>query len=763
MLPLSITQIYKFFSCLIQKSVVFLFLFLFQATLFAQSEFSVYFDSDSAVLHQKMIEVIESSLRPINAKKYQFLLQGYTDNTGNETENKKLSFARANAVKKYLISKGIDSSFIETTGWSARNPVASNSTTEGKALNRRVEISLLPRSAEVIAEQYRFNSETGGFFIYKRSGTAFSIPARALMYRDGRPAKGEILITYREFRDAADFIVSGIPMTYDSAGTVYHFNSAGMFEIHAFQNNEELFLRKNQNIPLTLAQSATVFNPNLYAFDTIRQEWSFRNSLNNKIGIANPKGFLEGPGGPGGEENFNEDSPAKRCLLDMDLSCKDTCEGIKLALEMGKKFASQKEPIPYLLSDGSTFEARYQNPHYNGIYFHKNDPEKKELHYPIRIQLQKKKSKGLNEFTIQDVTGEHTELSSIKGISWLCLKSDQEALSTATSQYWSDIRVKKDSANVVTLTLKGATQSLELHAIPKFNLKKVKTRNVISEWNAAQEKYLPLLKERENQFNDSLQNQVTLNEQLICFYHFSKLFTENETELCKSAEEWFDYFDEHKNLMKERYAKFFDHYYHRDCEKLLALSKEKIKAAQREIRRMEWIRQGGYPTSTMTEEERIEYANNQQQSLRDLANTVIGWQNQKSLDAGHTFPKQIQQLFLDGFGIWNSDQIMILGNVVTIRPSYKDENGNEIKGKVLSMVDKKINGAMSFDPKTISFNPASQNVFLLFDHQDQKYILREDAIKKLHPKNGEAIVLQMENITQKTKTVATLRKALQLK
>jgi len=67
---------------------------------------------------------------------------GYTDSTGDEQKNIKLSEARAKAVADYLIGKGIDKDRITFAGYGSKNPVADNKTKEGKAKNRRVEFKI---------------------------------------------------------------------------------------------------------------------------------------------------------------------------------------------------------------------------------------------------------------------------------------------------------------------------------------------------------------------------------------------------------------------------------------------------------------------------------------------------------------------------------------------------------------------------------------------------------------------------------------------
>ena len=66
-------------------------------------------------------------------------IQGHTDNIGKKSKNMKLSLDRAESVKKYLVQKGIEAERITTKGFGPDKPAASNSTTEGRQKNRRIE------------------------------------------------------------------------------------------------------------------------------------------------------------------------------------------------------------------------------------------------------------------------------------------------------------------------------------------------------------------------------------------------------------------------------------------------------------------------------------------------------------------------------------------------------------------------------------------------------------------------------------------------
>jgi OOP family OmpA-OmpF porin len=62
---------------------------------------------------------------------------------GNDAYNQRLSVRRAEAVKNYLVSKGVEQNRVYTEGKGEKQPVADNSTREGRAKNRRVEIEVV--------------------------------------------------------------------------------------------------------------------------------------------------------------------------------------------------------------------------------------------------------------------------------------------------------------------------------------------------------------------------------------------------------------------------------------------------------------------------------------------------------------------------------------------------------------------------------------------------------------------------------------------
>ncbi len=80
----------------------------------------------------------------VNAKDVSVEVQGYTDNTGSRQTNVRLSGERAEAVRAYLISKGVPAGRLTARGYGPTSPIEPNTTAEGRARNRRVELKRLP-------------------------------------------------------------------------------------------------------------------------------------------------------------------------------------------------------------------------------------------------------------------------------------------------------------------------------------------------------------------------------------------------------------------------------------------------------------------------------------------------------------------------------------------------------------------------------------------------------------------------------------------
>ena len=103
-----------------------------------------FFDFDKSVLKPEgkaKLDDLVSKVKDVNLEV--IIAVGHTDSIGTDAYNQKLSMRRSEAVKAYMVSKGIEKNRVYTEGKGEKQPVADNKTKEGRAKNRRVEIEVV--------------------------------------------------------------------------------------------------------------------------------------------------------------------------------------------------------------------------------------------------------------------------------------------------------------------------------------------------------------------------------------------------------------------------------------------------------------------------------------------------------------------------------------------------------------------------------------------------------------------------------------------
>jgi len=103
-----------------------------------------FFDFDKAVLKPEGKARLDDLVGKLAGVTLEVIIAvGHTDWIGTDAYNQKLSVRRAEAVKAYLVSKGIEANRVYTEGKGKKQPVADNRTREGRAKNRRVEVEVV--------------------------------------------------------------------------------------------------------------------------------------------------------------------------------------------------------------------------------------------------------------------------------------------------------------------------------------------------------------------------------------------------------------------------------------------------------------------------------------------------------------------------------------------------------------------------------------------------------------------------------------------
>jgi hypothetical protein len=106
------------------------------------------------------------------------------------------------------------------------------------------------------------------------TGSKITIPKNAFLDENGNLIDGKVKIEYREFSNAFDIYLGGIPMEFDSAGESMVFETAGMFEINATSNNKPVYVNPENKITIDMNSFEKGNQYNLYQLDTLTGKWT---------------------------------------------------------------------------------------------------------------------------------------------------------------------------------------------------------------------------------------------------------------------------------------------------------------------------------------------------------------------------------------------------------------------------------------------------------------------------------------------------------
>jgi outer membrane protein OmpA-like peptidoglycan-associated protein len=143
----------------------------------------VFFEFDKATIKEESFGLLDQVAAVITShpELTKIRVEGHTDKVGSAEYNRKLSRDRANAVKEYLIGKGVDAGRLTTAGFGFDRPIATNDTDEGRSKNRRVEFIIVreaePEEAETPIDDHSAPEKLKGPKEEKPSGEDEAPPA----------------------------------------------------------------------------------------------------------------------------------------------------------------------------------------------------------------------------------------------------------------------------------------------------------------------------------------------------------------------------------------------------------------------------------------------------------------------------------------------------------------------------------------------------------------------------------------------------------
>ncbi|HXC04862.1 MAG TPA: hypothetical protein VNZ86_08930, partial [Bacteroidia bacterium] len=337
---------------------------------------------------------------------------------------------------------------------------------------------------------YAVDALQGGVITHP-GGTKIFIPAGAFTDAGGQPVEGPVQIDYREFHDPVDFLFSGIPMTYDSGGTTNLFESAGMFEITASQNGNQVFLNKDKPVKMEFVSTDANTTYNFY-------------ELNEEKGTWVNKGKTETPKVTG----VNTEGDKYSAAVPDFLNHRHKMNSVRLydSTSFADRFL---DTAYYYTTLRHEWEKCIRNR--DMTYYETNT----RGHYQALFKLIRVHSgtRGEMAFKFKFSGREFPEMRAFSGKKWVI--TDKENYASFRQKYgyrnaFCDLRVETDGEGYI-LTLKTTEGLVSMHAYPisrkELEKKEHHPENTVKNWK----EYAKSLNRREKSFNKIVQKDKKEN------------------------------------------------------------------------------------------------------------------------------------------------------------------------------------------------------------------------------------------------------------
>ncbi len=647
----------------------------------------VNFATDSYVLEATEQEKLLNVLRKHKSDHISSLtLKGHTDNVGTDDYNKTLSANRTKTVSAFLQQNGISSSAISTGFFGEQVPVQTNEDEQGKAHNRRVEVefTLNDMNAETELEkktsavqppipglerQFQFFTVNTAMpcTLTTNSGAQIRIPAYAFVDEKGKPVKGEVLLGFRDYYKPLEVMLSGIPMTYDSAGTAYNFETDGMFEIKALQGSKELSLSEDKNVDVDVPATPGSTGFNLYAMEE-SGAWT---NIENTVPVTQLTKAL---------------SPAWQIYLN-NLNTSFFIDTTPYA----RRFPDKR--YEYLKAKGSFSADKFSTA---GVDFRLRTAGKN-----------KGDKKGIVKFSVVDRTfGSHSEIRPLAAETWVYdgnyNKHDFASVvltnNFQSKRYFNDMRfVKKDSGNYI-MELKGGNRFMRIPV------------HVYGAWDKKEKKGAEKFQQRKGRQDASRKKNESV------------------------------YKDYTKKLSREE--KKFDRVMNHEKGKALKAYRENQKRYQDEL----W--------NAMSEEER----KMGKEEWLAYVDQVTKSRQVAAQNADIVF----RTVSLNDMGIFNCDRIGKLINPVPVIVSWNDTEGNKLEPVRTFVMDKELNGIMSFYDNNITLDPGTSKAVIIVDEEGKLAFSTEESLKEIAFVSGEKVTIPLTKLQEQPKSEEEFGKLLGL-
>ena len=234
-----------------------------------------------STLHNTKMKKTFNSI--INMKNIKALMLGLPIVLASCNNNSKIDFSNS--------KKGLDSS---------------NTEFETISLPKKVAVNPVYEDLDVPFSSFKVDASKDTVLTFGEKETQIKIPARSFVYKNGKPVEGEVNIDYREIRSVAEIMLSGITMEYDSAGTTYDFQTAGMFDIRGYKNGEPIEIAPDKPLTIEYKSDQTDGDYNFYCLDEEKANWDYLSTP--KVEIENSEVIIKNEASSSLQNSVNKKS-----------------------------------------------------------------------------------------------------------------------------------------------------------------------------------------------------------------------------------------------------------------------------------------------------------------------------------------------------------------------------------------------------------------------------------------------------------------------
>lgn len=460
---------------------------------------------------------------------YTISISGHTDSTGSDEQNKRMGLKRAESTASWFRKNGFSPAAITVNSKSSSTPIATNETEEGRTQNRRCEIvvALKPVNLQQVLgikpanEKIKVDNSRGGSFTMA-SGTKINVPANAFRGADGKPVRGEVEIRYEEYRDPADFLLAGIPMSFVKDDEFLAFNSDGMFTIRAFAGSNEVKLAPDASLNVELKKVQNLPNAGIYRFDSIPQAWNEATAHGQNMWQIN-------------------NGHSIRAYADGKMQC-------TMDAEPGYVFAVRLGAV--CIEKGINIDLKKPD-----IAFAKALPDEKPSTY-FRLKKSVSKKRYTEFLLVEEGPGEPM-IQVLQLVRFRNYTKNNSGLQMPDfSESWTDVQLRNVKDNTAMLTLFSNSDTIDIPV--SVLLKQSGSRKNAVAITSRIKSDLENKQLMEQQRLLTLAEEKNLNpdrchDSLYCFYQLAKQWMKvGEDTLTFNA--WIDYFNNHHEELRERYV-----------------------------------------------------------------------------------------------------------------------------------------------------------------------------------------------------------------